>query len=402
MRYASVTEVVRRIKEDVSKDYRLQSVAMEGNIIGLKRASNGHYYMNLRDDNCSIHAILFAGRVGRSMDGVREGDHVVVIGAVQIYEKSGSVSFIIERLFSQGIGKLQAEYERIKKELAQDGYFAEDHKKELPRFPWKVAVLTSKTGAVLHDIHKIAAERNPYIQLTLYPVPVQGMGVDTTIAKAVDRVGSDTSFDLMILARGGGSMEDLWCFNSPAVVKAVYGAKVPVITAIGHETDTTLVDYAADVRAATPTHAAELAFPSFADMELDIAEMTEQAFELLNLRLERLHHDVANTAGRLQPQRYDEFLLLKSQHVQHLLQLVQQRLELSCTEKRGKLSSLQGALQAMNPSELVRKGYGQLEQSGRIVSDIQSISQEKPLYIQLVGGTITTEVKEVAIHGKRN
>lgn len=213
MKYASVTDVVRRIKEDVYKDYKLQSVAMEGNIIGLKRASNGHYYMNLRDDNCSIHAILFAGRAGRSMDSVCEGDHVVVIGAVQVYEKAGSVSFIIERLFSQGIGKLQAEYEKVKKELAAEGYFDEEHKKALPRFPWTIGILTSKTGAVLHDIHKIAAERNPYVHIELFPIPVQGVGVETIIAQKIALAGADSHLDVLILARGGGSMEDLWCFN---------------------------------------------------------------------------------------------------------------------------------------------------------------------------------------------
>lgn len=161
MKYASVTEVVRRIKDDLQSDYRLQSIAMEGSIIGLKRASNGHYYMNLHDETCSIRAILFRSRVGHSMDGVREGDQVVVIGAVNVYEKGGTVSFIIEKLFARGVGTLQQQYEKIKKELYEKGYFAPEHKKSIPRFPWTVGVLTSATGAVLHDIHKIAAERNP-------------------------------------------------------------------------------------------------------------------------------------------------------------------------------------------------------------------------------------------------
>lgn len=259
-KYASVTEVVRRIKDDLQRDYRLQSIAMEGNIIGLKRASNGHYYMNIHDDTCSIRAILFRNRVGRSMDGVREGDHVVVIGAVNVYEKGGTVSFIIERLFAQGMGTLQQQYEKIKRELYDAGYFAEEHKKKIPPYPWTVGVLTSPTGAVLHDIKKIAAERNPYVEIRLIPIPVQGKGVETKIAAAIDKAGTDTSLDVIVLARGGGSMEDLWCFNSPEVVKAIYHASVPVITAIGHETDTTLADYAADIRAATPTHAAEIAF----------------------------------------------------------------------------------------------------------------------------------------------
>lgn len=399
MKYESVTAVVRRIKEDIQKDYRLQSVAMEGNIIGLKRASNGHYYMNLRDDNCSIHAILFASRVGRSMDGVREGDHVIVIGAVQIYEKGGSVSFIIERLFSQGIGNLQAQYEKIKAELEKDGYFADSHKKAIPRFPWTVGVLTSKTGAVLHDIHKIATERNPYVRIKLYPIPVQGMGVDGTIAAAVEKVGRDTSLDVIILARGGGSMEDLWCFNSPDVVKAMYNAEVPIISAIGHETDTTLADYASDMRAATPTHAAEMAFPSFDEIALNIANLANEAYDILDLKLERYRHDVSQVSARLQPLRYSDFLHLKQEGISHLLEVAKQRFELAHSRKAGQFAGLEAALEAMDPAELVRKGYGQLEQNGKIISDIHGISKEQPLFIQMVDGTVTTDVREVTING---
>ena len=246
MKYASVTDVVRRIKDDIQKDFRLQSVAMEGNIIGLKRASNGHYYMNLHDDACSIRAILFRNRAGRMMDGIREGDHVVVIGSVNVYEKGGALSFIIERLFSQGIGSLQAEYERIKNELERDGYFDAAHKQAIPRFPWTVGVLTSRTGAVLHDIRKIAAERNPYVDIRLFPIPVQGAGAEEKIAAAVAKAGTRRDLDVLILARGGGSMEDLWAFNEEIVARAIFECRTPIISAVGHETDTTIADYAAD------------------------------------------------------------------------------------------------------------------------------------------------------------
>ncbi|MBF1327698.1 MAG: exodeoxyribonuclease VII large subunit, partial [Megasphaera micronuciformis] len=262
MNYDSVSTVVGRIKEDLEHDFRLKNVAMEGNIIGLKRASTGHWYMNIHDDKASIRAVLFRNRAGTMMSTVKEGDRVVVTGEVNVYEKGGTFSFIIERLFSQGVGNLQQQYEKNKAELYAQGYFDKDNKKELPRFPWKVGVLTSATGAVLHDIQKIRAERNEYIEVVLYPVPVQGDGAAPKLVKALEEAGKNRDLDVLILARGGGSMEDLWCFNDPAVVRAVYNTQVPIITAVGHETDTTLVDYAADVRAATPTHAAELAFPS--------------------------------------------------------------------------------------------------------------------------------------------
>ena len=402
MKYASVTDVVRRIKEDIHGDYRQQSLAMEGNIIGLKRASNGHYYMNIRDDQCSIRAIVFRSLVTAAVRAVREGDHVVVIGAVNVYEKGGALSFIIEQLFSQGTGSLQAQYERIKNELAAQGYFDSSHKKELPRFPWRVGVLTSKTGAVLHDIYKIAGERNPYADIVLHPIPVQGDGVDTTIAAAIEAMGRRKDLDVLIVGRGGGSMEDLWCFNSPAVVKAIYGAKVPVITAIGHETDTTLADYAADVRAATPTHAAEMAFFDVREAELDLAALADRAYERVMACIEDRQRLVEQAAGRLNLKRYDAFLAMKETHLSGLMQQADRQLQLQLEQKQGKLNTLAASLQALNPAALVRRGYGQLMQQGKILTDIHSVSQDSPLTIQVVDGTITTAVKEVDIYGKND
>lgn len=402
MKYASVTDVVRRIKTDIEKDYRLQSIAMEGNIMGLKRASNGHYYMTLCDENCSIRAILFRNRAGRSMAHVQDGDHVVVIGAVNVYEKGGTVSFIIERLFSQGIGSLQAQYEKIKRELEEQGFFSPAHKKETPRFPWHVGVLTSRTGAVLHDIHKIAAERNPYIPIQLYPIPVQGTDAAPKIAAAIEKASKNPKLDVLILARGGGSLEDLWCFNDPQVVKAVYQSAIPIISAIGHETDTTLADYAADVRAATPTHAAELAFPSMQDIEMDLAAYRQRAYELLKVHIAQCRKQIDTIQARIQPQRYAAFLSLKQGQVSQLREAALQKIKLAITKKEAVLREKQASLEAMNPSALVRRGYGQLEQSGRIITQIAQIQTDEALYIQLVDGRVKTDVKEVDIYGKSN
>lgn len=402
MKYASVTDVVRRIKEDIQGDYRLQSIAMEGNILGLKRASNGHYYMTIHDAACSVRAVLFRSRAGRSMDTVRDGDHVVVMGAINVYEKGGTVSFIIERLFSQGKGDLQAEYERTKRELEAKGYFDGSHKKALPRFPWRIGVLTSQTGAVLHDIQKIAAERNPYIPIELFPIPVQGDGADKEIAASLRKAGKAKDLDILILARGGGSMEDLWCFNSPLVVKAVYDVPIPIITAIGHETDTTLADYAADVRAATPTHAAELAFPDRNDLELDISVMTARAYDVLQRRMEQWQRVVASADNRLHAKQYEQFLSLKSERVSQCKKSAYQHIVLALAGYKGALGSLQGKLQALNPETLLKKGYGQLNQNGRIIASAADVCKELPLTIQLADGTITTAVKEVRQYGKNH
>ena len=402
MNYDSVSTVVGRIKEDLEHDFRLKNVAMEGNIIGLKRASTGHWYMNIHDDKASIRAVLFRNRTGTMMSTVKEGDRVVVTGEVNVYEKGGTFSFIIERLFSQGVGNLQQQYEKNKAELYAQGYFDKDNKKELPRFPWKVGVLTSATGAVLHDIQKIRAERNEYIEVVLYPVPVQGDGAAPKLVKALEEAGKNHDLDVLILARGGGSMEDLWCFNDPAVVRAVYNTQVPIITAVGHETDTTLVDYAADVRAATPTHAAELAFPSFTDIQLQIAALAETAGRLMDDCIERRFSQWERTTTRIRLHQYNEFVTVKKDNLNRLMESARQKTEYLLLQKQHALDKIKSRAEGMNPTAFLRKGYGQLLQDGEVIAGISAVNRKKPLEIQLVDGVIVAEVKEVIERGEKN
>ena len=402
MNYDSVSTVVGRIKEDLEHDFRLKNVAMEGNIIGLKRASTGHWYMNIHDDKASIRAVLFRNRAGTMMSPVKEGDRVVVTGEVNVYEKGGTFSFIIERLFSQGVGNLQQQYEKNKAELYAQGYFDKDNKKELPRFPWKVGVLTSATGAVLHDIQKIRAERNEYIEVILYPVPVQGDGAVPKLVKSLEEAGKNRDLDVLILARGGGSMEDLWCFNDPTVVRAVYNTQVPIITAVGHETDTTLVDYAADVRAATPTHAAELAFPSFTDIQLQIAALTETAERLMDDCIERRFSQWERTTTRIRLHQYNEFVTVKKDNLNRLVESARQKTEYLLLQKQHALDKIKSRAEGMNPTAFLRKGYGQLLQDGEVIAGISAVNRKKPLEIQLVDGVIVAEVKEVIERGEKN
>lgn len=402
MNYDSVSTVVGRIKEDLEHDFRLKNVAMEGNIIGLKRASTGHWYMNIHDDKASIRAVLFRNRAGTMMSPVKEGDRVVVTGEVNVYEKGGTFSFIIERLFSQGVGNLQQQYEKNKAELYAQGYFDKDNKKELPRFPWKVGVLTSATGAVLHDIQKIRAERNEYIEVVLYPVPVQGDGAAPKLVKALEEAGKNRDLDVLILARGGGSMEDLWCFNDPTVVRAVYNTQVPIITAVGHETDTTLVDYAADVRAATPTHAAELVFPSFTDIQFQIAALTETAGRLMDDCIERRFSQWERTTTRIRLHQYNEFVTVKKDNLNRLVESARQKTEYLLLQKQHALDKIKSRAEGMNPTAFLRKGYGQLLQDGEVIAGISAVNRKKPLEIQLVDGVIVAEVKEVIERGEKN
>lgn len=401
MESISVTDVVKRLKQKVEGDNQLQHIVMEGNIIGLKRASTGHYYMNLHDAYSSIHAVFFRGRAGQAMAHVREGDKVIVVGSLNVYEKGGSVSFLIERLYSQGMGSLQVQLEEQKKRLAAAGYFDAAHKQPLPRFPWHIGVLTSHTGAVLHDIRKIAAERNPYITVHLYPIPVQGESAVPEITAALRKAGANRTLDVLILARGGGSMEDLWCFNHSEVVRAIYEAAVPVITAIGHETDITLADYAADVRAATPTHAAELAFPSFADLQLLLTQLTETVIQRMQQRQERYRHSLRQAIAAIRPDRYREYLTLRRQQAISRIALAQRQWHVCQMRKRGDLQTLAARLAGLNPENLGRRGYGQVFKDGQPVASVQSVQTGETLQIQVLDGIVETVVKGVKPYGKR-
>lgn len=399
MNYVSVTDIVKRIKDSVSKDYRLQNVAVAGSIVNLKKHSSGHCYMLLKDEGASLSSILFANRAAAYRTQLEEGQLVVAIGTVQVYEKTGQVSFIIDKLFLQGIGSWQLQYDKLKKELTEQGYFSTDHKQPLPRFCWTIGLITSATGAVLHDMLKIASERNPFIKTILYPVTVQGDGAADTIVKALIKANGDAAhLDVIIIARGGGSIEDLWCFNDAKVVRAIYASKVPVVTAIGHETDTTLADYAADVRAATPTHAAEMTFFPWRELQEELWLMQGQLhdwfFTILGERQRQLQKIGLTKSGLLLQKKIAARRALITQQ----MRLGSQNFEMRMMQKSMRYEALRHKLVALNPLGLAHRGFGRLEQSGKPLKQARDAQLTAPLWVYLTDGKIRTTVNEVIIY----
>ena len=254
----SVTQINAYIKDLLQRDYALQRLQIRGEVSNLKYHSSGHIYFTLKDFGGQLACVMFASARNGLAFRMKDGDKVVVSGSIGVYEASGRYQLYAREILPDGTGSLYLKFEQLKKDLAERGLFDESHKKQIPELSWKIGVVTASTGAAIQDIRQIAARRNPYVQLILCPARVQGEGAAASIAKGIRRLDS-MGLDVIIVGRGGGSIEDLWAFNEEETAYAIYNCRTPIISAVGHEVDVTIADFVADMRAPTPSAAAELA-----------------------------------------------------------------------------------------------------------------------------------------------
>ena len=267
----TVSQVNTYLKGLIEDDVLMSSVWVKGEISNFKHHSSGHMYMTLKDSGGTLKAVMFKGNTFRLKFMPEDGMMVLAHGRISVYEQGGQYQLYIDALEPDGVGALYIAYEQLKKRLETEGYFDESHKKEIPLLPKKVAVITSPTGAAVRDIINVMSRRCPICDICVYPVLVQGEGAAEDIAKAIEMVNANGDCDTIIAGRGGGSIEDLWAFNEEVVARAIYNSSVPVISAVGHETDFTIADFVSDLRAPTPSAAAELATPSVVDIKGYIA-----------------------------------------------------------------------------------------------------------------------------------
>ena len=261
----SVSQVNRYIKSLISEDYFLSRIYVRGEVSNCKYHSSGHIYFTLKDREGAIPCVMFAGSRNGLKFRLTEGQQVIVLGNISVYERDGRYQLYAREIVMEGRGLLYQQYEALKKELESKGYFAPERKKSIPLFPERIGIVTAPTGAAIQDMCHISARRNPYVQLILYPAIVQGDAAADSIVRGIERLDRE-SVDIIIIGRGGGSIEDLWAFNEKKVAEAIYRCKTPVISAVGHETDVTISDFAADLRAPTPSAAAELAVPEWTEI----------------------------------------------------------------------------------------------------------------------------------------
>lgn len=294
----SVGQINTYIKNMFAQDFMLNRVSIKGEVSNCKYHSSGHIYFTLKDASGTIAAIMFAGNRRNGLKfAMKEGDKVVVTGSVEVYERDGKYQLYAREIELDGAGNLYLKFEALKRELEEMGMFAPEYKKPIPRYAKRVGIVTAATGAAVQDIRNIAARRNPYVQLILYPAQVQGDGAVPSIINGIHALDA-LGVDVMIVGRGGGSIEDLWAFNEEAVARAIFECETPVISAVGHETDTTIADYVADMRAPTPSAAAELAVYDYRQVRDQIDAYEERMQRSLRIQLEAAETACGTLAGK--------------------------------------------------------------------------------------------------------
>jgi exodeoxyribonuclease VII large subunit len=375
-----------------TQDYLLQRLFVKGEVSNCKYHSSGHIYFTLKDSRGTISCVMFAGSRSGLSFRMSEGQQVIVGGNVDVYERDGKYQLYAKQILLDGNGQLYEKYELLKRELEEEGLFSGEYKRPVPRFIRTLGVVTADTGAAVRDIIQIAGRRNPYVQIVLYPAIVQGEAAVSSIVKgirALERFGVDA----MIVGRGGGSIEDLWAFNERAVAQAVFDCSVPVISAVGHETDTTIIDFVADLRAPTPSAAAELAVADIREI-LGELEAFRSVFErLMRHRLEEersrvLHMElrlkVVNPSGRI---REKKMAALAAE------ERLQERMERILVQKRHELAIYIEKMKGLSPLEKLNQGYAYAEdEKGKNIRSVEQVTKGQLVSIRVKDGRIDTAV----------
>ena len=388
----SVSDVNRYLKDLLAREPLLSGLSVRGEISNFKQYPSGHCNFTLKDANSALKCVMFRSRAQYLRFLPQNGMQVVAGGTISVYERDGVYQLYVDSLMPEGTGDLALAFEQLKKKLSAEGLFEQSRKQPLPAFPKKIGVVTSPAGAVLRDIYRVSKRRWPSVQLVLYPVQVQGEGAAEQIARGIDFFAEEYAVDVIIAGRGGGSMEDLWAFNEEPVVRAIAACPVPLISAVGHETDFTLADFAADVRAATPSQAAELAVPDRAEVNRQVenltSQLTRQMRREIDLRRQRLDHVLQSRVMR-QPQ---SMLAERRQRLDFLLAGLQNTAKQELQNKSHGLKLLLNRLAAINPAAVLGRGYGIVTKQDKLVSSINAVEIDDEIQLSLTDGSLKARV----------
>ena len=414
-RYLSVTALTKYIKYKFDNDAHLKNVLLKGEISNFKRHSRGHFYFTLKDDKAQISAIMFASSSNKVKFTPVDGMSILVEGYISVYEASGNYQIYVNKMSEDGLGNLYLAYEQLKKKLSSEGLFEASHKIKIPRFPKTIAVLTSPTGAAVQDVINIINRRFPISNIIVYPTLVQGEYAKDDIVKQLKKVNKDKLCDVIILGRGGGSIEDLWPFNEEDVAHAIYDSKIPIISSVGHETDTTISDYVADLRAPTPSGGAELAVPDQLDLFNYLDRINNQnrlsLSRIMNSKIDQLKSVESSIIFR-DPLRMTEGKSRKLDHLSDKLELLnpinrlrQSQEDLIKTTKRlndyylrilnGKSSSYNlkiNKLELLNPLSIMKKGYSVVKKEGKVLKSIKEVKVNENIDIHVNDGVISANI----------
>lgn len=392
----TVGQVNAYIKNMFAQDFMMNRIYIKGEVSNCKYHTSGHIYFTLKDETGVIQAVMFSQDRKKGLDfTMKPGDNVIVLGSVRVYERDGKYQLYAQQVLLEGAGALYRKFEQLKQELEEMGMFAAEYKQPIPRFAQRIGIVTAPTGAAIRDIQNIARRRNPFVQLILYPAQVQGEGAAASIAQGI-RAMEQHNVDLVIVGRGGGSMEDLRAFNEELVARAIFECTIPVISAVGHETDTTIADYVADMRAPTPSAAAELAVFEYKK----VAEQTEAAHyqmnRIINSCLERAGNRIQQYQLRLQVLNPKNQIQEKRQRTGEYMDQIQHRMEQIFSRKKYQLETYAARLDAASPLKRLSGGYAFLtDENGKRLSSVRDMETGQMIHAHMLDGTVTAAIREI-------
>lgn len=388
----SVTDLNRYIKEKVANDEMLNNVLVKGEISNFKHHYTGHMYFTLKDENSFIKCIMFKGYTANLKFIPKDGMKVLVFGTVSVFERDGVYQIYCKAMQEDGMGSLYTAYEELKAKLETEGLFKQEHKKKIPLAPKVIGVLTSETGSVIKDIINVSTRRNPNVYIRLLPVPVQGEGAGEKIAKAISIMNGKKLADVLVVARGGGSLEDLWPFNEEIVARAIYASDIPVISAVGHETDFTIADFVADLRAPTPSAAAELAVPDIAELKMKLDNYQnrykialKKKTELMKLRYEKC---MTRRCFKEPLQPIHELSIQIDMKIKAMQNSTQNKLK----DCRMKMTKVISTLDALSPLKTLTRGYCLTEKDGKIIKSAKDLKTNDEIRLQYKDGEKTAKI----------
>lgn len=417
-RYYTISALNQYLKAKVEKDDALQRILLQAELSNFKRHSSGHLYFSLKDDKSQIAAVMFRSDAIKLSFLPKDGDKVLLEGRVSVYEGSGANQVYVQKMSLDGVGELYLRFEQLKERLQKEGWFDQSRKRPIPTLPKTIGVVTSPTGAAIHDILHILERRWPLVKVLLYPALVQGTDAKHSIKAQIEKANRDGLADVLIVGRGGGSIEDLWAFNEELVLKAILDSRIPVISAVGHETDVTLADYVADCRAPTPSGAAEIAVPDQADLQRSIAEkvsrLSASALQAVRSRkraaeplfrsptlqsprrlIERSQLAFDQWTDRLTKARPDAVLRRNVEQHALLRERLIKAMLLRHEREQSRQARLSSMLEAFSPLAVLKQGYAIATQKNRPIASVEQLESQIPLTVRFVDGEADCTVETI-------
>lgn len=393
-KYLTVTAVTKYIKYKIDTDDNLKCIFIKGEISNCKYHSTGHIYFSIKDENSILNAIMFSTNAKKLTFTPNDGMKVLITGRISVYEAAGRYQIYVEEMIEDGVGNLYAEFEKLKKKLETKGLFDSNHKKDIPKMPSKVGVITASTGAAIRDIVSTIKRRFPICEIYLFPSLVQGENASKDLVNKLLQA-DNYGVDVIIIGRGGGSIEDLWSFNDEELANTIYNAKTPIISAVGHEVDFTICDFVSDLRAPTPTGAAELAVPNMSDIMINLEHLKIRLNESLNKKIDYnklLLNNLKNSFVLKNPMLLYEN---KKQNIDLYFEKLNNMMNYRLERTNTKFSNLINKLELLNPLSVLSKGYSVTYKDDKVIKDASKLKKNDSVTIRLYNGLFEAKVEEI-------